>query len=391
MTDEQAEADMRALLARAGVAVGGGRPWDIRVSNREFYRRALTGGSLAVGESYADGWWEADRLDEVFHRIFKAGLHARFTPDPWNRWRTMAGRFLDFRTRVRCRKAAGVRDGLGNDLFQAMLGKRMSCTCAYWKDARSLDDAEDAKLELVCRKLELKPGMSVLDLGCGWGAFARYAAERHGVSVTGVNIAAEQVALGRELCKGLPVALRVQDYRDVRGRFDRVVSLGLMEQIGPRGCRAYMAAAAQCLKADGIALIHTIGRNVPASGGDPWFDGGVLPGGETPTLSRLAGAMEGHFVVEDVHNIGPHYDPTLLAWHDSLARRWPELRGKYGDRLYRTLKFSLLSAAGSFRARRSQLFQIVMTRPGRVQPNCRVEPSLTAPPPERAAAGARRL
>lgn len=376
MTNQRAEADMRALLARAGVAVGGGRPWDIRVENPEFYRRALMGGSLAVGESYVDGWWESDRLDELFHRIFKAGLYERFTLSPWSRAWMLAGRFLNFQTKVRSRRVAEVHYNLGNDLFQAMLGRRMSYTCAYWEDARTLDEAEDAKLELVCRKLELKRGMSVLDLGCGWGAFARYAAERHGVSVTGVNIAAEQVKLGRELCKGLPVALRVQDYREVRGRFDRVVSIGLMEHVGPKNYRAYMAAAAQCLKADGVALIHTIGQNAGAYRCDPWFDRNIFPNGVTPALAGLARAMEGLFVVEDVHNIGPHYDPTLLAWHENLARRWPELRDKYGDRLYRTLKFYLLSSAGSFRARQSQLFQIVMTRPGRVQPRCRAEPAL---------------
>ncbi len=374
MTDKSAEADVRALLARAGVAVGGGRPWDIRVSDPAFYRRVLAGGSLAAGETYVDGWWESDQLDEFFHRVFKAGLYERFTFNPWSKLWMQAGRLFNLQTVARSRRVADVHYNLGNDLFRAMLGARMSYTCAYWKDARGLDEAEDAKLELVCRKLELRPGLSVLDLGCGWGAFARYAAERHGVSVVGVNIAAEQVSLGRELCRGLPVALRVQDYRDVRGRFDRVVSIGLMEHVGPKNYRTYMAAAAQCLKADGIALVHTIGRNDTAYRCDPWFDRNIFPNGVTPTLSLLAGAMERSFVVEDVHNIGPHYDPTLLAWHENLSRRWPELRGKYGDRLYRTLKFYLLSSAGSFRARQSQLFQIVMTRPGRAQPGSRVEP-----------------
>ncbi|MCM2304160.1 MAG: cyclopropane fatty acyl phospholipid synthase [Elusimicrobia bacterium] len=374
MTSEQAESDMRALLSRAGIAVGGGRPWDIRVADPEFYRRALTGGGPALGESYADGWWEADRLDEVFHRLFRAGLHERLAPGPWPGLRALAGRFRDFRASLRSHGSAGARSGPGGDVFQAMLGARMSFTCAYWKGARNLDEAVEGGMELVCRKLELKRGMSVLDLGCGWGAFARYAAERHGVSVTGVDIDAERVKLGRELCKGLPVALRVQDHKEVRGRFDRVVSIGLMENVALGDYRASMAAAAQCLKADGIALIHAVGRNDGALRVDPWLDRSLFPDGAAPTLARLAGAMEGHFVAEDVHNLGPHYDPTLLAWHDNLARRWPELRGRYGDRAYRTLKVSLLCAAGGFRARRSQLFQIVMTRPGRAQPPCRVEP-----------------
>lgn len=376
MTDKSAESDVRALLARAGVAVGGGRPWDIRVGDARFYKRVLTGGSLAAGETYVDGWWESDRLDEFFHRVFKAGLYERLAFDPWSSLRLRARRILDGGLPPRSSGGDGLRRVLGNDLFRAMLGARMSSTCAYWKDARGLDAAEEAKLELVCRKLELKPGLSVLDLGCGWGAFARYAAERHGVSVVGVDIADDQVALGRELCKGLPVALRVQDHREVRGRFDRVVSIGLMEHVPPKEHRASMAAAAQCLKADGIALVHAVARNAAGRARDPWLERTVLPRGAAPSLAGLAGAMEGSFVVEDVHNLGPHYDPTLLAWHENLALRWPELRGKYGDRLYRTLKFCLLSAAGSFRARRAQLFQIVLTRPGRAQPGCRVEPAL---------------
>jgi cyclopropane-fatty-acyl-phospholipid synthase len=372
MNSENAEARVRDLLARAGVAVDGGRPWDIRVANPAFYRRALDGGSLAVGEAYADGWWEAERLDEFFHRVFKAGLHERLAPSPWSGWRSLAGRLFGRRGRTHAPEA------LGSDVFRAMLGRRMSGACAYWKDARALDDADEAALELACRKLELKAGMSVLDMGSGWGAFARYAAERHGVSVVGVDISQERVQLARELCKGLPVALRVQDYEEVRGRFDRVVSLGLMEHAGAGSCRAVMAAAARCLKADGVALIHTAARNRAAGPRERWPAAGVLLEDGAPALSRLAAAAEGLFVIEDVHNLGTHYAPTLLAWHENLARRWPGLSGRYGDRLYRTLTFGLLSTAGRFRARQGQLYQIVMTRPGRPQPRCRVEPAWPA-------------
>jgi cyclopropane-fatty-acyl-phospholipid synthase len=373
MSDVKAASEMIALLARAGVAVGGSRPWDIRVVNEGFFRRVLAGGSLAAGETYADGWWEADRLDEFFHRVFKAGLHEKFAPAPWPALRALAGRLLGGGARDADAPADAALGRCGNDVFRALLGKRMSLSSAYWEKTRVLDEAEEASLELACRKLELRPGMSVLDLGCGWGAFARYAAEKHGVSVVGVDIACERVKLGRELCKGLPVALRVQDYAEVRGRFDRVVSLGLVEHVGPGGCGSVMAAAARCLRTDGIALLHAVGRNAAAETRDPWLERYVFPAGATPALSRLVQAMEGRFVVEDVQNIGPHYDPTLLAWHANLARRWPELRNAHGERLYRTLTFSLHAAAGAFRARRSQLFQIVMTKPGRAQPRCRAE------------------
>lgn len=267
-----------------------------------------------------------------------------------------------------------------------MLGPTMSFSSGYWTDARGLDEAAEGAMELACRKLELKPGMSVLDLGCGWGAFARHAARTRGVSVVGVDIACERVNAGRELCKGLPVALRVQDHAEVRGRFDRVVSLGLAEEVGPAGCGALMAAAARCLKPDGVALIQAAARNEPASRRDPWLERCGFADGAAPSLSTLVRAMEGRFVVEDVHNLGSHYDRTLMAWHDNLSRRWPVTRDRDGERLFRTVKFSLLAAAGAFRARRSQLFQIVMSRPGRVQPRCRPEraPAPAAPSAARA-------
>ncbi|MBI2384777.1 MAG: class I SAM-dependent methyltransferase [Elusimicrobia bacterium] len=373
MNGERDAAELGALLARAGVTVGGSRPWDIRVLAPGFFARVRAGGSLAAGEAYADGWWESDRLDEFFHRVFKAGLDERLSPAPWSGARRLLGRLLGLGSRGAAGPDGSADGAVGGDVYRAMLGQRMSFTSGYWKDARGLDEAVDGAMELACRKLELKPGMSVLDLGCGWGAFARHAARTRGVSVVGVDIACERVDAGRELCKGLPVALRVQDYGEVRGRFDRVVSFGLLEQLGPEGCGSVMAAASRCLKADGVALIQTAARNAPAARRDPWLERWSVAGGAAPSLSSLVQAMEGRFVVEDAHNLGPHYDATLMAWHDNLSRRWPGARDARGERLYRALKFSLLSAAGAFRARRAQLFQLVMSRPGRAQPRCRPE------------------
>ena len=368
-----AENIVRRILAPADIGIDGTRPWDIRVLNPEFHARVLEGGSLAAGDAYVDGWWEVERLDEFFYRFFMADLERTIAVSPRTRLQTLLARWLNRQTKSRARRVAEAHYNLGNDLFQTMLGKRMTYTCAYWTDGAGLDDAEEAKLELVCRKLALKPGMTVLEYGCGWGAFAKYAAEKHGVDVLGFNIAEEQVRHARSLCRGLPVKFEVADYRDARGRFDRVVSIGIMEHIGPRNYRSYMQSAARCLKDDGIAFIHTIGQNVSNFRCDPWFDRHIFPNGVTPSLKQLTGAMEGLFVLEDCHNIGPHYDATLLAWHENLRRGWPALEEKYGKSLYRMMKYYLLSSAGSFRARRSQVFQIVMTKPGRVQPDCRVE------------------
>lgn len=369
--EQRAKETVRAILAEADILIDGRRPWDLRVLNDRLFSRVLAGGSLAAGDAYVEGWWDVPRLDQFFHRLFMADLHERFARS----WSTRLDLFLArYQNRQSPRRSSAVAErhyNLGNDVFQAMLGKSMTYTCAYWDGAQNLDEAERAKLELVCRKLQLEPGMTVLEYGCGWGAFAKHAAEKHGVGVLGVNIAEEQVKLGRQLCRGLPVELRVQDYREVQGRFDRVVSLGIMEHIGPKNYRAYMERASRCLKDDGIAFIHTIGRNDSAFRCDPWFDRHIFPNGAMPSLQQLAAAAEGLFVVEDCHNIGPHYDPTLMAWHDNLTRAWPGLRDKYGEPFYRMMKYYLLSSAGAFRSRRSQVYQLVLTKPGRSQPHCR--------------------
>jgi cyclopropane-fatty-acyl-phospholipid synthase len=381
MNSRNAREIVEAILSSADIRIGGGRPWDIRVLNEDLYARLLSGGSLAAGESYVDGWWEAEELDQFFHRLFMADIHERFYRDWKTRLASLYARLFNRQTQRRSRRVADVHYNMGSDLFEVMLDRRMSYTCAYWEGARNLDEAQEAKLELICRKLELEPGMSILDLGCGWGAFAKYAAEKYRVSVLGVNIAQEQVAVARELCRGLPVEFRVADYRDVRGRFDRVVSIGIMEHIGPKNYGIYMEHAARCLKEDGIAFVHTIGQNAATYRCDPWFDRHIFPNGVTPSMGQLASSMDGLFVFEDCQNIGPHYDPTLMAWHENFARGWPSLRDKYSERFYRKMKYYLLSSAASFRSRRSQVFQIVMTKPGRVQPDCRGRAS----PAERAA------
>jgi cyclopropane-fatty-acyl-phospholipid synthase len=366
-----AESIVRGLLERADVRTDGSRPWDLRISDHSIFGKVLRGGSLALGETYMDGGWDVERLDEFFSRLFNAGLDQQVRTI-WYRMAEWTGRIINGQTPNRSLNVAHLHYNLGNDLFKAMLDKRLMYTCAYWKDAEDLESAQEAKLDLVCRKLELQPGMSVLDLGCGWGGFARFAAERYGVTVVGVNIAVEQVKLARELSRGLPVTFRIQDYREVEGQFDRVVSIGIMEHVGPRNHRKYMETASRCLKPDGLAFVHTICSNVSHYAGDPWFERYIFPGAVIPSIAQMSGAIEGLFVLEDLHNIGPHYYRTIMEWERNLTEAWPGLQGKYGDRVYRMMKFYLLASAARFHSRVSQLVQIVLSKPGRPQPNCRI-------------------
>jgi cyclopropane-fatty-acyl-phospholipid synthase len=284
----------------------------------------------------------------------------------------LKSKFFNFQKRSRAFQVGEQHYDAGNDLYRAMLDKRMAYTCGYWKKARTLDDAQEAKLDLVCKKIGLRKDMSVLELGCGWGSFAKFAAERYGAQVTGVTVSKEQVELGNAECKGLPVTIELKDYREVSGVYDRVLSIGILEHVGYKNYRTYMEVADRCLKDDGIAFIHTIGGNISTTMTNPWTDKYIFPNGMLPSIAQIARAMEGLFVMEDWHNFGPDYDKTLMAWYDNFEKAWPRLKEKYDEHFYRMWKFYLLSSAGGFRSRYNQLWQIVMTKTGRGQPDCRI-------------------
>jgi len=360
------------LLQSADVTVNGENPWDIQVHDERFYERVIRDASLGLGESYMDGWWDCEAIDAFIDRVLRVNLREKVEKNMRLAWQVLKAKLFNRQSREKAHEVAMQHYDLGNDLYRAMLDKRLNYTCAYWKDARTLDEAQEAKLELVCQKIGIKPGMTILELGCGWGSFAKYAAEKHGASVVGMNISKEQVALGRELCEGLPVDLRLQDYREIEGQFDAVISIGVMEHVGSKNYRTYMHVVDRCLKPDGIAFVHTIGRNKSITTGEPWTDKYIFPNGMLPSITQLGKAMERLFVMEDWHNFGPYYDQTLMAWHKNFNDAWPDLQEKYGDRFRRMWNYYLLSSAGGFRSRSQQLWQIVFTRPGTPQPNCRI-------------------
>lgn len=368
---DKAEAAIRELLTPAGIQVNGNNPWDIQVHNPAFYARLLRDTTLGLGESYVEGWWDCEAIDQFINRALLARLDEKVRNDSRFIIQVIRAKLLNRQSTSRAFEVGIKHYDLGNDLYQRMLDKRMLYTCGYWKKANNLDEAQEAKLDLVCRKIGVQKGMSILEIGCGWGSFAKYAAEKYGVTVTGVTVSKEQVALGTEMCKGLPVELRLQDYREVQGQFDAVVSIGVMEHVGYRNYRSYMQVVDRCLKQDGVAFVHTIGGNKTITTGEPWTDKYIFPNGMLPSISQLGRAMENLFVMEDWHNIGPHYDPTLMAWYANFEKGWPELKEKYGESFRRMWRYYLLTSAGAFRSRNQQLWQIVFTRQGTRQPDCR--------------------
>jgi cyclopropane-fatty-acyl-phospholipid synthase len=352
------------LLASAKVTVGGSNPGDIQVKDERFYSQVLTGGSLALGESYMAGWWEAEQLDVFFSKILAVRLDSKVRLN-WSLVSSyLANVLFNRQSPARAFIVGEQHYDAGNDLYRKMLDKRMVYTCAYWPTAKDLDEAQEQKLDLTCRKLGLKPGMKVLDIGCGWGSFAKFAAEKYGVSVVGVTVSKEQVALAQELCAGLPVEIRLQDYRDIQGEFDAIVSLGMFEHVGDKNYRTYFEVAKRCLKDDGLFLLHTIGKSVASRITDPWINKYIFPNGVLPSVKQIATGIEGIFVMEDWHNFGPDYDKTLMAWHDNFVAHWPELKGNYSEQFYRMWRYYLLSCAGAFRSRQIQLWQIVLSKNG---------------------------
>lgn len=352
------------LLEGAGVTINGPDPWDIQVKDPRFFRRVLSQGELGLGESYMDGWWEVDDLAEFIARVLKARLDRKIRRSPRALLQLALARLVNLQSRRRAFESGERHYDRGNDLFTNMLDTRMNYSCAYWEDADSLDEAQENKLELICRKLDLRPGMRVLDIGCGWGAFGKFAAERYGVEVVGVTVSKEQVGLGRRLCEGLPVEFQLMDYRNLQGSFDRIVSVGMIEHVGYKNYRTYLDVARRCLEDDGLFLLHTIGANRSNTGTGPWTHRYIFPNGMLPSIAQLGAAMEDRFVMEDWHSFGAHYDRTLLAWHENFTSNWDRLRQTYDDRFYRMWNFYLLSSAGAFRARHIQLWQIVLSKNG---------------------------
>lgn len=352
------------LLKEADVLIDGPRPWDIQVHNEELYARILRGGSLAFGESYMDGWWDAENLDETMTKIFNANLTKKLRLSPAA---VRAYLHAVLTNQSRAAKAFEVGEkhyDIGNDLFERMLDKRMAYTCGYWKNAQSLDQAQEHKLDLICKKINIKPGQRILDIGCGWGSFAKYAAEHYGASVVGITISKEQVALARERCVGHDVEIRLQDYRDVDEQFDHIISIGMFEHVGYKNYRTYLEIVHRCLKDNGLFLLHTIGGNTSVTHTDPWIDKYIFANSMLPSIKQISNAAEKLFVIEDWHNFGTDYDKTLMAWYDNFISHWDEINDTYSERFFRMWEFYLLTCAGSFRSRKNQLWQIVMSKNG---------------------------
>ncbi|MCR4325869.1 MAG: cyclopropane fatty acyl phospholipid synthase [Patescibacteria group bacterium] len=373
------EATIKKMLLHAGIEVGGKKRGDITVHNPRFYSRILKNGTLGIGESYMDGDWDSNDLTETANKAFKVNLRRSLASFSLKDAFHVAHSYLtNLQTKKRSYDVGEEHYDVGNDLYEAMLGKSMAYTCAYWRNgAKTLDEAQNAKFDLVCRKVGLKSGDSILDLGCGFGSFLRYAAEKYGVSGLGVTVSKEQARFANERNKDLPVQVLVQDYRDPilddAGNtrvFDHVISIGLCEHVGPRNYRTLMQVVDRHLKPGGLLLLHTIGQPKSIRANDAWTHKYIFPNSQAPSLAQIARSAEKIFNIEDVHTFGTDYEPTVLAWYKNFSDAWPMLKEikkpdgtpRYTERFRRMWEFYLLCGAGLSRSQKSSLWQIVFSR-----------------------------
>ncbi|WP_318837307.1 MULTISPECIES: cyclopropane fatty acyl phospholipid synthase [unclassified Providencia] len=356
------------LLSEAGIKINGSRPFDIQVHNHQFFKRVLQQGSLGLGESYMDGWWDCERLDIFFQHVLRHELDKKIPHNFSDTLKIAVARVRNLQTLKRARIVGEEHYDLGNDLFSLMLDPYMQYSCGYWKGLETVPEnlplAQEQKLNLICEKLQLKPGMRLLDIGCGWGGLAAYAAKNYGVSVTGVTISAEQQKYAQARCAGLDVDIKLDDYRNLNDQFDRIVSVGMFEHVGPKNYATYFDVIQRNLKTNGLFLLHTIGSNQNKVNVDPWTNKYIFPNGCLPSVQNIGETSEGKLVMEDWHNFGADYDHTLMAWYSRFQAAWPELEDNYTPRFKRMFSYYLNACAGAFRARDIQLWQILWSPQG---------------------------
>lgn len=351
------------ILQGTGIKINGKNPWDIKINNNGFFKRVLTEGEMGFGESYMDGWWDCDDLEEMFYRMFRANLENKIKKDfKLTAW-LLVNKFVNISTKERSKKVGELHYDAGNDLYEIMLGKWMTYTGDYWKNAKSLEQAQEAKLDLICRKLDLKKGQRILDIGCGFGNFCRFAASKYGVHATGVTVSKEQAKYGQEAGKGLPVDIKVKDYRDVTGKYDHVVSIGMFEHVGHKSYRSFMELVNRSLSDKGLFFMEVSGSNVSVYGNThPWGEKYIFPNSHLPSLAQIGKATEELFIMEDLQNIGYDYYLSIMEWEKRFEKGWPKIAEKYGERFYRMWRLYLLSMGAMGRTRTVQNWQMVFSK-----------------------------
>jgi cyclopropane-fatty-acyl-phospholipid synthase len=356
--------DRVAQDADPTVAGDGSSPFVVRIGDRATLWRLMLNPELEFGEAYSAGRIEVAgdlvALLEQVHRVPPAGSLRRATSAVLNR-------------PTRSNSRSGSRENihahydLGNDFYSLWLDRELLYTCAYYPRAGlTLEEAQRAKMEHVCRKLRLEPGQRVVEAGSGWGALALHMARHHGVEVRSYNISERQVAYARELARREGLERRVEfvhdDYRNIEGRFDAFVSVGMLEHVGPQYLEGFGRVIARCLEPDGVGFVHTIGRNSPRRL-NAWIERRIFPGASPPTLARMMDIFEPNGLsVLDVENLRLHYARTLREWLRRFDAHAREVEERFDESFVRAWRLYLSGSIAAFEAGSLQLFQVVFQR-----------------------------
>lgn len=418
------------VLARADVVIGGDRPFDIVVHNPKLYHRVIRDGSMGLGEAFMEGWWDTKdfyALDVFFERVLKSDLEYYLPNNATDWYNVFKAKMFNPQTKKLSKKVGMQHYDIGNAFFEAMLGKYMQYSCAYWecyepavagstasdgainghviqqnggstrsgdhsqcsvsvsesgslgraglqkRRILSLDEAQFTKLRMIGDKLNLREGMEVLDVGCGWGGLAHFLSETYKVKVTGITISEEQRKCAAARVKDCPnVTILKQDYRDMNfdKKFDRIVSVGMFEHVGPQNYDTYFKHMRRLLNdkdPEAVFLLHTIGSKITKESADQWYLKYIFPGGCLPSVANIGKNIEKYFVMEDWHNFGSFYGKTLLAWRKNFLRAWnasQEKRKEGSEIFFRMFYYYLSSSAGAFKARDLQLWQVILSPSG---------------------------
>ncbi len=358
---------VRSRLEPAGIRFNESGELNIQVNNAQFYRRAALLGSLGFGESYADGQWECDHLDKVIARILLYSVNRSGLAHIGIQLRSM---LFNRQSVLRSKRVARQHYDVDTTIFELMLDPYLQYTCGYFANTDNLDQAQIDKMAMIIQKLCLKPGDSLLDIGCGWGGFARFAAENFGIKVSGLSISQSQLAYARTLCKGFDCEFKYGDYRHLHEiypqKFNAISIIGVTEHIGYKNFKNLYKVMRSRLQEGGLALQHSITRMKSTVHVEPFIDRYIFPGGMVPSVEQLAHSMAGEFVLEDVHNFGADYDQTLMAWDQNmkLAQAKIEAMPGFGQRFYRIWSYYLQSCAALFRVRQAQVMQYVLSPQG---------------------------
>ncbi|MCB1334308.1 MAG: class I SAM-dependent methyltransferase [Roseivivax sp.] len=327
---------------------------------------------LALGEGYVDGTIAIDQADlhDALALLVRNRTHGGLPA--WAgagaRWRSRLAGWATRNTPARARRNVAHHYDLSDDFYRLFLDADMQYSCAYFTDpGMPLDQAQEAKKHHIAGKLLLRPGMRVLDIGCGWGGMALTLARDYGVQVTGITLSRNQrdTAQARVTAAGLDgrVTIRMADYRTISGHFDRIVSVGMLEHVGPAHYRTFFRRLRALLAEDGVALVHTIGFSEPPHPTSDWILRNIFPGGHIPSMSQLSPAYErAQLWLTDVEVLRGHYALTCQHWRARFEAALPEVRRMYDDRFVRMWRYYLVACQAAFEEQWQGVFQLQLAR-----------------------------